>query len=423
MILIFFLFVIALGVKLFSLNLAQQTLEAAYSVSPDGLLYTNIAENFLNGKGLVNTVSEDPTSGFRNREYVVGPIYPLFLALIYGIFGLKNYSAVILAQAVLAALTAVLAFKIGEEFFGKKWGIIPYLLILGYPVFTYWNLYVLTETLYVFIITLFLYILVLYFNYLSKPSTRLKILLVMGFIMGLSNLTRPLLLIAYPVILFWMIWVNGWRLKIGFRDFGIFLLVSLIIMSPWWVRNYLKYNQLIVSTNYGAYELYVGNNPKTVTDDFFYFAAPSYDPEVKARIDKLPVLEQEKEYSKLAKSYVLEHPVGFVERTLTKAKKLFWQPVSKWYGEYYKMYGYTLDSWYLWLGLAGAVVSLFQLRKYSFLLLLTLYYSFSVSMITIVSGARYRLPIMPAVILLGSVAIVYVLKGGVFLIQRFALRK
>ena len=207
-----------------------------------------------------------------------------------------------------------------------------------------------------------------------------------------------------------MLWQRGWRFKPALRDFFIVALVVVVVMSPWSIRNALKYRQFIPVSNYGAYELYLGNNPLSVTDQFFYFAQPGYDPAEKARIEALPWAEQEKEYRKLAVNYILSHPLQFAQRTLAKAKNLFWEPVSPEIGRLYKMQGVFLDKWYLFLGLAGVLGSVIYLKKYSFLLLFTLYYSMMVSMITVVSGARYRLPVMPALILLGSALIVMVLK-------------
>jgi hypothetical protein len=173
----------------------------------------------------------------------------------------------------------------------------------------------------------------------------------------------------------------------------------------------LKYHQFIAVSNYGSYEFYLGNNPRTVTDSYFYFAQPSYDPEVKARIDNLPIGEQEKEYKSLGVSYIVSHPLLFLERTYAKEKNLFWKPVSPEDGQAYKMKGDFLDKWYLLLGLLGMLLSLVWIKKYSFLLLYIFYYSFVVSMITVVSGGRYRLPVMPAMILMGSLAVVLLIKG------------
>lgn len=406
------LFFIALIIEL----LYIRSYNVSYFISPDGYNYSNIAENFLKGQGLVNTANfQQGDDGVvravaLTREYVVGPIYPLLLALIYGLFGFKSYGMVVLGlHAVLGAASAVFAYKTGELLFGKGYAWIPYGLTLGYPLFAFWGMYVLTETTYVFTITVFLYVLALYGQEIKRP--RLKTLLILGAVIGISNLVRPILLLFFPVLGLWILGMHRGHLKIALRDFAVIIVMTIIVMSPWWIRNEIKYHHFIAVSNYGSYEFYLGNNPLTMTDQYFVFSQPSYDPKVKARIEKLPVLEQETEYKQLGVSYILQHPVKFVQRTLAKEKNLFWQPVLPADGDSYKMQGDQWDKWYLLLGLCGVVISFFQLRKYSFLLLFTAYYSFTVSMITVVSGARYRLPVMPGMILFAALAVVMALKG------------
>lgn len=414
------LFFIALALELIYIK----SYSVKFFISPDGLTYSNIAENFLQGNGLVNTanfaegadhsVKELPLS----REYVVGPVYPLLLALVYGIFGFKNYGMVVVCQALLSAGSAVIAYKTGELLFGKKYAWIPFVLTLGYPLFASWGMYVLTETAYVFTIELFLYFLALYSKQVKR--SQFKTIVLLGVVIGVSNLVRPLLLLFFPVLGVWIFWLQRWRLKTALRDFGLVVLVTILVMSPWWIRNGIKYHQFVTVSNYGSYEFYLGNNPLTITDIYFTFDQLSFDPEVKARIEKQPVLEQEKEYKQLAVAYIVRHPVEFLGRTLAKEINLFWRPVALPEAQDYKMIGYRLDKWYLCLGLAGAVLCLFRLKKYSFLLLFTVYYSFVVSMIAVVSGARYRLPLMPAMILFVSIVAVIVLGGMEKLIKSLA---
>ncbi|WP_427854290.1 ArnT family glycosyltransferase [Desulfosporosinus meridiei] len=406
------LFLIALTIQL----LYIRSYNVGYFISPDGLHYSNIAENFLKGQGLVNTanfVQKDDgdiiRQAIQTREYIVGPVYPILLAVIYGLFGLMNFKMVILVlHSILSAASAILAYKTGELLFGKGYAWIPFGLTLGYPIFAFWGMYVLTETTYIFTITLFLYLLARYGKEIQRP--KLRTILYLGAAIGVSNLVRPFLLLFFPVLGFWILWSHGWRLKIALRDFVIIVMMTVAVMSPWWIRNFIKYHEFIAVSNYGSYELYLGNNPLTITDKYFYYAQPSYDPEVKARIEKLPIPEQEKEYKQLAVSYVLEHPFLFIQRTFEKEKNLFWQPISPIEGQLYKMKGVFLDKWYLLLGLLGVLFSLFSLKRYSFLLLFVVYYSFIVSMITVVEGARYRLPVMPAMILLGSLVLVIAIK-------------
>jgi 4-amino-4-deoxy-L-arabinose transferase and related glycosyltransferases of PMT family len=419
------LFLIALGIELFYIK----SYSVPYFISPDGLHYSNIAENFLQGKGLVNTANFVQGSDgvvrqvVQTREYVVGPIYPLLLALIYGIFGFKSYGMVIVVlHAVLGAASAVLAYKTGEILFGNRYAWIPYLLTLGYPLYAFWEMYVLTETTYVFTITLFLYLLAYYSKQAEKP--KLHTLLILGAAIGISNLVRPLLLLYFPVLGLWILWMKHGHLKMAVRDFSIIVLMTVLVMCPWWIRNAFKYHQFIAVSNYGSYEFYLGNNPLTVTNSYFYYDQPSYDPAVKARIEKLPIPEQEREYKKLAEVYILQHPVKFLQRTLAKEINLFWKPVEPADGRAFKMKGDSFDKWYLLLGLTGVFLSLFRLKKFSFLLLFTAYYSFVVSMITVVSGARYRLPVMPAMIFLGSIVFVAALEGirGLYLNLRTGRR-
>ncbi len=418
------LFIVALTVKLIYIKLYG----APYVLSPDGRLYSDIAENILQGQGFVNThsymyspdgtVVPDPTG----RDYVVGPVYPLLLAGIYSLFGLHAYGAVVVLHAVMNACSVILAYKIGTKLWGRRAALIPYALMLFYPGFSLWGQFVLTESTYVLAFLLFLYVMVCYQGMMERDkaaeqvdrgvkqgrSSQKSLLLpcLLGAVIGISNLVRPFLLLALPLIFVWIWWLKDWKIRQTVQDFLVLTLVAAAVMSPWWVRNYLKYDRFIAATNYGAYELYAGNNPYTITDQAFYKSSLSYDPAVKAAVEKLPLMEQEKEYSRLAKDYILAHPLGFVQRTWEKGINIFWKPVTSSEGKALHMIGYSLDRWYIWLGCLGALVALTRLKKYAFLLFFILYYSAAVSAITVVDGGRYRLPIMPAVILLAALALI-----------------
>lgn len=381
----------------------------SYLMSPDGLLYSNIAENFLQGQGLNNTVRAD-------RVYVVGPVYPLILASVYKIFGLSNYAAVVMAQAILGAISAVLAFKTGALLFGRSYGWVSFALTLLYPLFPFWGMYVLTETTYVFFVTLFIYLMAFYSVGCLNAGQRTKSAIAIGAVLGIANLVRPLLMTVFPVILFWFWFIAGYKFKSAIKDFFIVFFSCILVMSPWWIRNYYNYEKFIPVTNYGAFEFYAGNNPYTVTNEYFNSYLITYDPKIKSMVEKLPVFRREEEYARLAKTYILRYPLQFIQRTFQKEINLFWRPVSGWEGSYYKMPGYSLDRWFLLMGLAGGIISLIKFRKYGFLLLIAVYYGSVVSILTVVDAARYRIPIMPAVILLATLAIMEAIKKPIAMV-------
>ncbi|MGI6119288.1 MAG: glycosyltransferase family 39 protein, partial [Desulfosporosinus sp.] len=199
-----------LGLALFVRLLYIKLYPADYLISSDGLTYSNIAENILQGKGFITTI--------RDRDYAVGPIYPLLIALTYLFFGIKNYFAVVILQAVISALTTVLAYLIGERLFGKAYAWIPYLLMLAYPMFSFWTMYILTETTYIFMITLFIWAVVFYSQNVQQGKKQLRSTLLLGVILGLGNLVRPILLLIFPVLFFWQWFLNNWKFKKALRD-------------------------------------------------------------------------------------------------------------------------------------------------------------------------------------------------------------
>ena len=110
--------------------------------SPDALLYSNIALNFLQGKGFIQTI--------RPYEFITPPLYPLFLSFIYLIFGKENYLAAVIIQSLFGASTCVLIYLIGRKIFNTGVGILSSLYFAIYPISIWWNSFFLTETIYTF---------------------------------------------------------------------------------------------------------------------------------------------------------------------------------------------------------------------------------------------------------------------------------
>ena len=78
-------------------------------VTSDQALYNRVAQNVLAGRGF---------SDF-GRDAGMEPVYLLFLAGVYGLFG-HNYDTVRIIQIILFALLAIFIFLIAEKSFGRK---------------------------------------------------------------------------------------------------------------------------------------------------------------------------------------------------------------------------------------------------------------------------------------------------------------
>ena len=111
--------------------------------------------------------------------------YPVFIGVIYKIFGPKN-NAVIWLQILLTLLTCFLIFSISSLIWGQNVGIIAFILSCLNVGFITFSNFILTESLLLLLLTSFLYFFILFlykYNY--------KYLVLSGFILGISIWVKP----------------------------------------------------------------------------------------------------------------------------------------------------------------------------------------------------------------------------------------
>jgi 4-amino-4-deoxy-L-arabinose transferase-like glycosyltransferase len=129
------------------------------SLSFDEPHYQDIVSHLLTGQGYsfssdayYTAVAGQPTS-FQE------PMYPLLLSVLHMVFGLENYLAVRLCQAVLGSLIPVMVFLLGEKVMGRGIGLVAGLLLVAYPSLIYFSGLLMTETLFIFLLVTSLYML------------------------------------------------------------------------------------------------------------------------------------------------------------------------------------------------------------------------------------------------------------------------
>ena len=128
--------------------------------SSDAYDYDRLAVSILNGSGYVNGLGE-PTS-WRS------PLYPLFLASVYFLFG-HNYEIVRIIQAIIGTMTCLIIYFIGKNLYSKSIGLLAALLAALNISFICAERLLLTEA----ILTFLLAIIILYVsNLLIEPSNK-----------------------------------------------------------------------------------------------------------------------------------------------------------------------------------------------------------------------------------------------------------
>lgn len=204
----------------------------SFPVISDAERYDTIALNAVQGKGL--TYNNEPT--------IEPPGYPFFLSGIYWLFG-HNYQIVKFIQFLLLAGIGIIIYFIGRKFlnFPPSVAFLSSLTLILWPYFILYTNFIVTEILFIFLLLLSIYFLLTLFK---DPS--LKNSLILGGLLGLVTLVKPipLLLPFWMVFFLWIFFRPTWK-KTYFFKLAIILIVFVAVLTPWIIRNYLHFNQFI----------------------------------------------------------------------------------------------------------------------------------------------------------------------------------
>ncbi len=169
------------------------------------------------------------------------PFYPIFIALIYAIFGINNFLAVYIFQAIISTLTCLYIYKFSKKIFNEKAALLS-LIWSGFYIF--YLKYVgtlLRETLVFFFIIVFFYYLYLYLTDKTKKTRNFWLSLIFYFLLIHTD-PRYLFYLPFLVFLF-VIYQPFWQ---GVKKYLIFLGITILLMIPWTIRNYIAYDGLVL---------------------------------------------------------------------------------------------------------------------------------------------------------------------------------
>ena len=82
------------------------------------------------------------------------PLYPALVAVIYKLFGVHNYVAVSLVQAIISMFTMLATHRLGSRLGGAWVGLLAAGIVGFYPSLLAFNCLVLSETLFTFLFTM-----------------------------------------------------------------------------------------------------------------------------------------------------------------------------------------------------------------------------------------------------------------------------
>lgn len=341
-------------------------------ITPDGKLYYNLAENLVNGKGLINTVREE--------DIIVPPLFALILAPFVLFF--DSGTPFIVFQYILFAVNGVyISFLAGKIFrsqlaaflTGIMYAIHPVLLLNGPQ-------YLLTETIF---ISFLLVVLHLGTNWITAEN-KLKPFFLLLFVLTLSLLFRPHLLFMFPIVLLFALFFIVKR-KQKLISLSAFLIpIVLLLLNGW--HNQQLHGEFVTLENYSGMNLYIANNPES--DIGFYNSSmlPDYVGPIFHELKDVPLSEKSAILKEVAFDYIFSHPVETAKRVITKFF-LFFKGI------------FLIDWLTIILSIAGLLLAFLKMKENRILLIFILLYILGFAALTsaglLVGGQRYRTPIIP----------------------------
>jgi 4-amino-4-deoxy-L-arabinose transferase-like glycosyltransferase len=216
--------------------------------------YGRVAKSLVLGQGFSNALTDNT-----GPSALMPPVYPLFLAAIFKLFGIHTKTSILVAlvlNSLLSALTCIPVFSIARRCFSRRVA-----LWAGWGwVFSPYGIYYGAENLWTACLIGLLLCLLFLITLKLEHSARISHWLGFGLLWGLAALTEPMVLSALPFL-------GGWacyrlhRRGIRWRyPAAVAALALIAFCSPWFIRNYVAFHRFIPFRDGFGMELYTGNS-------------------------------------------------------------------------------------------------------------------------------------------------------------------
>lgn len=271
-----------------------------YPLSGDEAAFFEQARAFVQGKG------------YHDLELMRAPLYPLFLAVVFRVFG-AEVTAARVAQLLLSAGTVPLLYLWARLRHGERAGRVAAIVGALFFPFALQPTFLLTETLFLFLLALAMVVL----EYGCLRPDR-KLAFVSGALFGLVALTRSTGLPWTALAAAGMGWYGsrarddrGTRRPAGFLMAALVLAGTAVVVLPWTVRNALTYRAFILIDTTGATNLWLDNDPDLGRD------------RVKAELLRYPEGERQGLSLRRGLSAIREHPGWFAAKCWRELRAFF----------------------------------------------------------------------------------------------------
>jgi 4-amino-4-deoxy-L-arabinose transferase-like glycosyltransferase len=319
------------------------------------------------------------------------PVFSFFCAAVLKLTG-GNTSAIITLNVLLSSVTCVLTAKLGDRLYRGIGHLGGYLLVFSFGA-VFFSAHLQSESLFVFLeVALFLW---LYARWDVMGSAEMMGL---GFLGGITNLTRTVFGFYLPVLFLVMITVNPWK-KIKFRRITMLVAGWILSVGAWMLFAFHVTGRFVPISATGGQTFYIGTlrDPNTMTEEGERVIKELEQSGIHNWFDK------DKAFRRIAVRYVREHPKEYACTLMIKIAE-FWRPWP--YPPYPMFIRVAVGAWYTVLFLFGSI-GIYVSRKrwniwmplYALIVCLTAVHA------VMATSLRYRIPLEPILCLLAAVGL------------------
>jgi len=165
----------------------------------------------------------------------------------------------------------------------------------------------------------------------------------LGVAVGIMSLTKPFFLV-YPIILAMVEWLKNKDWKESVKLLLITTVVMMVVIAPWTIRNYKKFDRFIPVSYNSGFNLYINNNANNVHGGWQSFDDIYKTPELQEKIDKhlnnplgsvKIASDIELDFKPEAQKWIKENPLEFLKLGLIRIHSTYFN--GTWDIEYWAM--------------------------------------------------------------------------------------
>ncbi len=231
----------------------------------DQVSYHNLAQRILGGHGFSFGEPWWPYNEAGEATAHWSYLYTFYLVVVYAIFGPNPLVARLIQAVLVGVLHPWLAYLIGKKVFNETAGLIAAGITAIYIYFIYYNATLMTESFYITAILAGLY---LAMRLVEKPvssekqGSPLGLSISLGLVLASAILLRQLFLLFVPVLFLWMWWAGRQnKVKHVLRPLWIASTVIVLLILPFTIFNYIRFNRFVLLNTNAGFAFYWGNHP------------------------------------------------------------------------------------------------------------------------------------------------------------------